>query len=575
MPTEDMGNRPPDGPTTEEWRRLYDAALAFRDAAPWDWMTEDDLFGIHDPETGVTYYACIMGRLGELRALALYEGTEGLAGYWQIRLGPPDDPLEALALQRCLMASFEDREALDSLDRDVMKHLGVKVRGRGAWPLFRSYLPGYAPWFVTGPQARSLAAGLEQALLVARRSQEDPNLLSPPESPDSLYFVRLPAEEGEWRDARERPAPLSASEVVVAEVSVDLGRLQRLQETLPKTRGVLEMDYFLSPAGVRGEDGGRPFFPAVILAVDQKSGMILTTHPSEPGAVAQNLGEQFLMVVENLQMLPAQVQVSREDVQAFLEPFAAPLGVRVVRARRLKALEAAREEMAMFLGGGTLGLDPMSLLAELVSSLPDEEELSLPAPRRLRRTPRAGVSPSAGPGDVYQLKVTLRGARPPIWRRIQVPGDVRLDVLHHILQAAMGWHGGHLHAFEIDGENYGMPDSDLEMLDESRVRLDQLAPEAGRRFTYEYDFGDGWDHEILVEKILPPSPGVSLPLCLTGRRACPPEDSGGVWGYAGLLEALADPNHPEHKESRKWLGRSFDPEAFSCDEVNRRLKRAV
>jgi hypothetical protein len=569
-------------PTSDEWRRLCAAALAFRDAAPWEWMTENDLFGVRDPETGVTFYACIMGELGEHRALAFYEGTEGLAGYWQIRLDPPDDPFSILLVQKCLMASFEDRENLDPEDRDMLKQSGVKVRGRGAWPLFRSYSPGYAPWAVTGPQARMLLLGLEQALTVARRAQTDPDSLPPPDAPGGIYLVREVDDTG-WKDVFETPEPLSPP--AMQEVIVEADRVQRLAGQLPKARGVWEIDYFLSPAGVRDDDGGRPFFPAIILTADQGSGMLLSSELSRPDAVAQDLAEVFLTVMENTRSRPTTVQVAQDSVQSFLGPLGPPLGIRIKLTKHLPALEAAQSELGAFLGGGGPGFDPTSLLddpalLDELEAIFAEEEAPPPAPRRPRRTPsvRAERGAETGVAGIYQLKVTLRDSRPPIWRRILVPGDVRLDALHHILQAAMGWHDSHLHAFEIGGEQYGVQDPDLDMLDmedERRVRLDRAVPEAGGRFSYEYDFGDSWDHQILVEKILPPEPGMTLPRCLTGRRACPPEDCGGIWGYAAMVEALADPKHKDHKSARRWVGKSFDPEAFSCEEIDSRLKRAV
>jgi hypothetical protein len=180
-------------------------------------------------------------------------------------------------------------------------------------------------------------------------------------------------------------------------------------------------------------------------------------------------------------------------------------------------------------------------------------------------------------GDIYQMKVTLKHSKPPIWRRIQVPGGINLAKLHHILQIVMGWEDYHLHQFIVDGEYYGEPHPDYdmwgpEMRDERRVKLYQIGPEAGLKFVYEYDFGDSWEHELLVEKILPPEPGGHYPRCLKGKRACPPEDVGGVWGYDSFLEAIRDPDHPDHEDMLEWVGGEFDPEFFDLDEINDELK---
>jgi hypothetical protein len=179
--------------------------------------------------------------------------------------------------------------------------------------------------------------------------------------------------------------------------------------------------------------------------------------------------------------------------------------------------------------------------------------------------------------DIYQLKVTLRNSKPPIWRRIEVPGNIGLDKLHHILQATMGWWNSHLHQYIVGQTYYGQPDPeygyDLEMEDERKVKLNQIAPSEKSRFIYEYDFGDGWEHLIVVEKILPPEKGVRYPRCIKGKRACPPEDVGGMWGYESFLEAIKDPNHPEHEDMLDWWGDDFDPEAFDLEEINDALQQ--
>lgn len=176
---------------------------------------------------------------------------------------------------------------------------------------------------------------------------------------------------------------------------------------------------------------------------------------------------------------------------------------------------------------------------------------------------------------IYRLKVTLRGTKPPIWRRLEVPGTVTLHKLHDIIQAAMGWYDCHLYEFSAGDRRYGVPDpdwGDSEVRSSRRVRLRDVAPAVGTTLLYEYDFGDDWEHSVLVEHVGPPEPGQTYPVCLKGRRACPPEDCGGVWGYARLLEVLRDPTDPEHEETKEWLGRPLDPEAFDLEAVNRRLR---
>jgi hypothetical protein len=178
--------------------------------------------------------------------------------------------------------------------------------------------------------------------------------------------------------------------------------------------------------------------------------------------------------------------------------------------------------------------------------------------------------------QVYQFKVTLRGIRPPIWRRFQVTDDLNFYQFHRVLQEVMGWDDGHLHLFDLNGFQI----TDAETLaegwndgeDEEKARLKRYVRQEGQKFRYAYDFGDDWDHEVVLEKILPVEADAVYPRCLKGKRACPPEDCGGIWGYEELLEILADPTHTEHATYMEWVGDEFDPEAFDLEELNEILE---
>jgi Plasmid pRiA4b ORF-3-like protein len=174
-----------------------------------------------------------------------------------------------------------------------------------------------------------------------------------------------------------------------------------------------------------------------------------------------------------------------------------------------------------------------------------------------------------------QLRIELRGVKPLVWRRILVPETVTLAKLHGILQWTMGWMNSHLHEYEIAHQRYGVPDSEWEpsgaVTDERRARLKPLLEAGLRRFTYLYDFGDHWEHLVKVEDLVPPRDGLQPIVCLAGENACPPEDVGGVPGYADFLAALADPKHEEHVSMREWIGYPFDPTAFDLVAVNKIL----
>jgi hypothetical protein len=202
-----------------------------------------------------------------------------------------------------------------------------------------------------------------------------------------------------------------------------------------------------------------------------------------------------------------------------------------------------------------------------------------PAAPRFGRAAQAPLPPkrkkSAVPAPIYQIKVGLRGAKPPIWRRLLVPADLSLDRLHDTIQSAFRWGGGHLHVFETPYGEFGRPDLEMAHRDEALVTLEQVAARVKDKIRYTYDFGDDWVHDIVVEKVLDRDPAVVYPCCSGGRRAAPPDDCGGIWGYEELVEVLADPRHPEHAERLEWLGlydaTQFDPAGFHVDEVNHAL----
>jgi hypothetical protein len=211
-----------------------------------------------------------------------------------------------------------------------------------------------------------------------------------------------------------------------------------------------------------------------------------------------------------------------------------------------------------------------------------ESEPEATASSRPAQGSAARPEPDEAKGEVYQFKVTLLDTKPPIWRRIQV-SDCTLDKLHEHIQTAMGWTNSHMHHFRIDDKLYGDPMllaetfEELNYADSTRTKLSDILPTSDQRsrFEYEYDFGDGWLHEVLFEGRSRAEPGKRYPLCVKGARACPPEDVGGVWGYVDFLEAIADPENEAHEDMLEWIGGKFDPEAFDPALATRRMRRGL
>ncbi len=192
-----------------------------------------------------------------------------------------------------------------------------------------------------------------------------------------------------------------------------------------------------------------------------------------------------------------------------------------------------------------------------------------------------GIGSITASERLYQFKVKLNDFEPAIWRRIQVK-DCSLDKFHEHIQLAMGWTNSHLHQFKIRGEYYGDPAllddgyGEFRCVNSLETKISDIVPTNGKqlRFQYEYDFGDGWQHEVLFEGCLPVVKGGRYPVCLEGERSCPPEDIGGVWGYADFLQALSDPQHEQHEDYKEWAG-DFDAEKFDATKTTKLMKRGL
>lgn len=177
--------------------------------------------------------------------------------------------------------------------------------------------------------------------------------------------------------------------------------------------------------------------------------------------------------------------------------------------------------------------------------------------------------------NILQFKISLNDSRPPIWRRVQIAYTSSFLDLHAVIQDAMGWEDCHLHSFSFEDKKtreriiIGPPDEEsfFEVLPEKQTLVKDWFSDQLPQCVYNYDFGDDWHHKVLLEKTLPAEPGIKYPRCIKGKRACPPEDSGGVWGYEYKLEILRNSKHQEHQMVSEWMGKNFDPEKFDVKDI--------
>jgi hypothetical protein len=337
-------------PGIEEWRGLYKSAVRIKEISPWEWMTEADIFGVQSPETGDLGFVSVLGMLGQHYAVSLYLGSEGIHGFIDLQaMGPLADPDDLIQIPQ-LQASFEDREQLDKRDRAIIKELGMKFRGRNAWPWFRSYRPSFFPWFLEAEEVRFLTCALEQLADVAPRFREDSALLEP--SGGDTYLLRAPRREGEtlhWEDASMDMPPLDAPPI---EVEMEVSKIEALGR-LPRTQARLEADFFMLPAPVRDE-GDRPYFPHMLLVVETTSGMILghdllSPHPS-PEAMWGRIPEKFADQLSGVDLAPERISVDSDLLFGLLEPLVDEAGIEIELEPSLPVLEVIREDLLQTLG---------------------------------------------------------------------------------------------------------------------------------------------------------------------------------------------------------------------------------
>ena len=329
-------------------KRLYAAAESFYKLAPWDWVDEDRIFGVKNPQTGVTDYCSVLGGLGEVFALVVYEGREGLDGYLKFLSGELRETGPHISEhQRALMASFENRRDLAPEDLAELQSLKLKFRGNNTWPLFRHYFPGYVPWFLTPAQVRVLTTCLEQALNVLPRYREYPDLLPDPESGSHLVRVFGAEDGGEgWHDEilplPPRPAHDPAAAVAVPIDEVSIARIRRQHKN---HRGVWEIGYCYAPMPIQERRGQRPYLPRCLGIVEEGSGLILSFQMEKEGKHLRVFRDQILACLGQQDILPERVLVDHDESTALAAPIAAGVGIAIQRVPELPAFTEMLDEL--------------------------------------------------------------------------------------------------------------------------------------------------------------------------------------------------------------------------------------
>lgn len=333
----------------EKWRRLYQTALIIKQLEPWNWMSENDIFGVKNPKTGEIAYCCVTGQLGEYFALNVYLGTEGLQGYKKIASGQTNDK-EMLFIMRLLSVSFEDRQYLQKEDTKIMDDIGLKFHGDKVCPLFRSYQPGFHPWFLTATEVDFLTLVLEQAQDIIKRFQVNRKILISMKKEE--YLTRVQDQSGMWGDEWIRPEPLI--EQKIKKIEINPQEIILIKEMIKKNEiqpaGEWEIDYFYHPKAVQGKKEERPFFPKNLIFAHHDSYFIFYARVLDS---SQDPIIEFIQYIKNndKKIYPQTILVKKRELYDNLKNICAELNINLKQTGDLKAIADIKKHMNRALGG--------------------------------------------------------------------------------------------------------------------------------------------------------------------------------------------------------------------------------
>ena len=345
-----MGKTKHAPPSPEVWKELYEAAARFRSIESWNWLYDSSTFGVQDPVTKTVAYCSVMGALGELHGLVAYLGAEGLLVLEKTALDGVDyNDINLGKDVRCLMATFESRRHLDKPDLKVIRQLGLSFRGKHNWPKFRSYEPGFFPWYLNEREAIFLTAILQQAVDVCLRAKDDPDLVLMADG--RPYLVRVAKlEDGDivWKDQKMLPEPPPEPDVDTS-THIDELQLAKIRNLARTTDDVWDADVFYTPACIQEDPKSRPRYPLMSLWVDHKTGLILGSEMAEHSDYKQAFVDQLINIVEQTKVRPRQIRVKRESAYRLYQKVASGLDITIRQVQSLGRIESIQFELADFL----------------------------------------------------------------------------------------------------------------------------------------------------------------------------------------------------------------------------------
>ncbi len=325
-----------------QWKELYESAVKIKELAPWDFMNENDIFGVKDPDSDQIGFISVMGALGEHLAMAIYLGAKGLYKFWDFQ-SDDEASLESLFQLNHLQLSFEDRADLAKNDLNIIKKLGFKFRGKHDWPMFRSYRPGFLPWYLDPQEAQFFSHVLKQAETVMKRFKEDPTILDT--DSDISYLIRVPIKKGNnlvWEDKVEEIEP---SEPETVSIFVDMELFDKLKQ-LPKVPMTTEIDLFMMPVRIE-EKGRRPFFPYLLLSVNRGDGIIIGNDMIQPEATLEEMWgtipNRIVLQFAKLEIVPQRIALQSQLLFQLLKPITDELGIQLNLEPNLDQLNESKQ----------------------------------------------------------------------------------------------------------------------------------------------------------------------------------------------------------------------------------------
>lgn len=335
-------------PTLEEWSALYDAAIKFKAMQCWDWMYEDEIFGVRNPETGDTAYASIMGTLGQVYALYAYRGAGGLLSFYKIQESSEanvmDEMEQVYFQQNSLAVSFENREALEKEDLGIIKKLNLKFRGKKQWPKFRSLLPGKLPWIINSEECRFLTLIIEQAMAVADKCRDNNDILIAKPGQLLIRTRQGKGKQAKWVNTYSIIEKI-ASTFNTFNFSDELA-LHKLVNSVKKIETTWEADTFYSMTPIRENKYERPYLPTIFLIVDSKTGMIIK-HELFVDITKDSYQclEGLRSIIERTGEIPGTLVVEKEDIYYYLLDACRQLGIELKLVKELKTIPQIRKEL--------------------------------------------------------------------------------------------------------------------------------------------------------------------------------------------------------------------------------------